>query len=45
MPTLPKKAQNTAHLAELDQIKKFLKRGDQINNETLKKLKEDKQIN
>lgn len=32
-------------LPEVDQIRKFLKRGDQINTTTLKRLKEDKQIN
>ena len=45
MPSFPKKALNPSNLPELDQIKKFLKRGEQINNETLKRLKEDKQIN
>lgn len=32
-------------LPEVDQIRKFLKRGDQINNSTFKRLKEDRQLN
>lgn len=34
-----------SRLPEVDQIRKFLRRGEQINTTTLKKLKEDRQFN
>lgn len=41
----PMKIEVQPKFPEVDQIRKFLKRGDQINTTTLKRLKDDKQIN
>lgn len=41
----PSKIATHSGLPETDQIRKFLKRGEILNSNTLKKLQEDKQIN
>jgi len=44
-PALPSKIKVNSNAPELDQIKKFLRKGDALNTTTLRRLNEDKQIN
>lgn len=44
-PPIPPNPKTNPNLPELDQLRKFLKRGDALNTTTLKKLSEDKGIN